>query len=307
MPACNAIADKFFMSLKEPPAEKFVTLKNGDVIAFEEYGDPNGVSVIFCHGWPSSRTMGELTHEAAQHVGVRILSPDRPGIRGSSFRPDRKLLDWPPVLREVADSLGLGRFHMLAISGGAPYAYAAAWAMPERVRAIAVVSGAPPIAELSDHSGLLKLYRWMLHCYGNYPNFSRWAFRLARPLLSLRPPRRTQPMLLKLLQPCDAEVLRDARAFDACFESQRQAWRASAIGVLADAEIYARPWGFALEDVDLPVSLWHGKLDRAFSFRVAEEVAKRLPNCTARFIADGGHYSTPIRNMRAILEDLIAI
>jgi pimeloyl-ACP methyl ester carboxylesterase len=295
------------MSIKEPPSEKLVTLRNGDVIAFEEYGDPNGLPVIFCHGWPSSRTMAELTDEAARETGVRILSPDRPGIRGSSFRPDRKLLDWPPVLREMADSLGLDRFHMLAISGGAPYAFAAAWSMPERVRAIAIVSGAPPISELSDHSGLLKLYRWMLHCYGKYPKFSRWSFQLARPFLSLRPPRRAQPMLLKLLQPCDAEVLRDARAFDACFESQRQAWRASAVGVLADAEIYAQPWGFALEDVALPVRLWHGKLDRAFSFRVAQEVAKRLPNCTARYIDNAGHYSLPIRNMKAILSDLVSV
>jgi pimeloyl-ACP methyl ester carboxylesterase len=295
------------MSIKEPPPEKFVTLRNGDFIAFEEYGDPNGVPVIFCHGWPSSRTMGELTHEAAKETGVRILSPDRPGIRGSSFRPDRTLLDWPPVLRELADTLGLDRFHMLAISGGAPYAYAAAWSMPERVRAIAVVSGAPPIAELSDHSDLFGLYRVMLRCYRNYPRFSRWAFRFARPFLSLRPPRRTQPMLLRLLQPCDAEVLRDARAFDACFESQRQAWRASALGVLADAEIYAQPWGFALEDVDLPVRLWHGKLDRAFSFRVAQEVAKRLPNCTARFIDNVGHYSLPIRHMKEILSDLVSV
>ena len=38
---------------------------------------------------------------------------------------------------------------MLAISGGAPYAYSAAWTMPERVRAIAVVSGAPPIADVA--------------------------------------------------------------------------------------------------------------------------------------------------------------
>jgi pimeloyl-ACP methyl ester carboxylesterase len=295
------------MSIKEPPPEKFVTLENGDVIAFEEYGNPNGIPVIFCHGWPSSRTMGELTHEAAQQTGVRILSPDRPGIRGSSFRPDRKLLDWPPVLRELADSLGLERFHMFAISGGAPYAYAAAWAMPERVRAIAVASGAPPIAELSDHSGLLRLYRWMLHCYRNYPNFSRWSFRLARPFLSLRPPRRAQPVLLRLLQPCDAEVLGDALAFDACFESQRQAWRASSMGVLADAEIYAQPWGFPLEDVDVAVRLWHGKLDRAFSFRVAEEVARRLPNCTARYIDNAGHYSLPIRNMREILADLVSV
>ena len=51
-------------------------------------------------------------------------------------------------------------------------------------------------------------------------------------------------------------------------------WLASADGVLADAEIYARPWGFRLEDVDVPVRLWHGKQDRAFSVRIAEELVK---------------------------------
>jgi pimeloyl-ACP methyl ester carboxylesterase len=288
-------------------AEKIVQLESGGVLAYEEYGDRTGAPVIFCHGWPSSRSMAELTHEAACEVGARIVSPDRPGIRDSSFQLDRKLLDWPSVLRELVDNLEIEQFRVLAISGGAPYAYAAAWAMPERVSAIAIVSGAPPISELSDQSGLWQLYRWMLHGYRSFPKFSRWAFRFARPFLCLRPPRRAHPMLLKFLQPCDAEVLRDARAFEACFESQRQAWRKSALGVLADAEIYARPWGFPLEDVKVPVRLWHGKRDRSFSVRVAEEVAKRLPNCSARYIDNAGHYSTPIRHMREILEDLISV
>jgi len=109
-----------------------------------------------------------------------------------------------------------------------------------------------------------------------------------------------------LLRPCDAESLRDAAAFEAIFESQRRAWRASAEGVMADAQIYAEPWGFALEDVDVPVRLWHGKQDRAFSFHLAEELAKRLPNCKARFVDGAGHYSLPIRHMREILEDLIS-
>ena len=38
--------------------------------------------------------------------------------------------------------------------------------------------------------------------------------------------------------------MRDIAAFEACFESQRQAWRASADGLMVDAEIYAQPWGF---------------------------------------------------------------
>jgi pimeloyl-ACP methyl ester carboxylesterase len=110
-----------------------------------------------------------------------------------------------------------------------------------------------------------------------------------------------------LLRPCDAESLRDAAAFEAIFESQRRAWRASAEGVVADAQIYAQPWGFAIEDVRVPVRLWHGKQDRAFSVHLAEEVANRLPNCHARFVDDAGHYSLPIRHMRDILKDLISV
>src|SRR6266705_1871602 len=289
--------------------EKLVQLENGAVIAFEQYGDANGVPVIYCHGWPSSRTMARLTDEAARDLAIRIISPDRPGISGSSLKPNRKLCDWPRVVQQLADHLGMGEFRMLAISGGAPYAYATARAMPERVRAIAVVGGAPPMAELVNADGLLPLYRCMLALYRIRPRLLRRLFHLARPVLSLRPPIRLRPLLLKILmlRPCDAESLRDAAAFEAIFESQRRAWRGSAEGVLIDARIYAQPWGFAIEDVRVPVRLWHGIEDRAFDVGLAEEIANRFPNCKARFIQDEGHYSLPIRHMREILEDLISV
>ena len=283
---------------------RVVQLENGGHIAINEYGDLAGEPVFFCHGWPSSRTMGVLTEDAARDLGLRIISPDRPGVNESAFQKERKLIDWPVVLKELADKLNIQKFRMLAISGGAPYAYASAWALPGKVQAIAVVSGAPPIVELSEHTGLLKLYRWMLVLYRRQPQLLRRCFQLARPFASVRLPVRFRPMVLKLLQPCDAAVLRDSRAFEACFESQRQAWRASAEGVMADAEIYAQPWGFALEDVRVAVRLWHGKTDRTFSYRLAEEVAMRLPNCRARFVEGAGHYSLPIRHMHEILADL---
>ncbi len=289
--------------------ENLIELEDGAVVAFEEYGDTNGMPVMFCHGWPSSRTMAQLTDEPARDLGIRIISADRPGISGSSLQPDRKLTDWPHLVERIADYLGIHDFRMLAISGGAPYAYATAATMPERVRAIAIVGGAPPLAEISDTNGLLPLYRWMLSLYRTQPQLLRRLFYLARPVLSLRPPLRFRPLLLKmlLLRPCDAESLRDAAAFEAIFESQRRAWRASAEGVVADAQIYAQPWGFAIEDVRVPVRLWHGKQDRAFSVHLAEELAKRLPNCRTRFVDDAGHYSLPIRYMRDILKDLISV
>ena len=286
-----------------------VQLRDGAVVAFQEYGDPTGTPVIFCHGWPSSRTMAQLADEPARALGIRVISPDRPGISGSSMQLDRKLSDWPSIVERLVDFLQIAEFRMLAISGGAPYAYATAVALPGRVRTIAIVGGVIPFGELKDFKGLLPLYRWMLAFYRNRPRLLRQLFYLAQPFLSFRAPIRFRPLLLKmlLLRPCDAASLRDDAAFEAIFESQRRAWRGSPEGVLIDARIYAEPWGFAIEDVRVPVRLWHGIEDRAFAVRLAEEIAKRFPNCKARFIENEGHYSLPIRHIREILEDLISV
>ncbi len=287
---------------------RFLSLKNGGRLAFVEYGAASGEPIFFFHGWPSSRTMAELTDSAARELNLRIISADRPGICDSSFQPNRQLLDWADLLQQFADHLEIERFHLLAFSGGAPYAYAAGLKLPARVRAIAIVSGVVPFADLRDHGGLLPLYRWMMWFYRNQPRLLRTLFYLARPIVSWRTSLRLARRFLHMLPEPDAEALRDGAAFDICFESQRRAWRGSgADGVMTDAEIYGRSWGFRLEDVAVPVRLWHGKKDRAFSFRVAEETAKRLPNCVARYIDNEGHFSLPIRHMREILEDLIGV
>jgi pimeloyl-ACP methyl ester carboxylesterase len=253
--------------------------------------------------------MAQLTDAAARDLGIRTVSPDRPGISGSSLKPDRELSDWPPVVRQLVDHLGIDAFYVLGVSGGAPYAYATAAAMPGRVRGVAIVSGATPIVDFAQREGLLLLYRWMLALYRTRPQLLRRLFCLARPILSVRPPVRLRPLILKILmlRPCDEESLRDSAAFEAVFESQRRAWRGSSEGVMADAQIYAKPWGFPIEKVRMPVRLWHGKEDRAFSVRLAEEIANRLPDCTARYVDGAGHYSLPIRHIREILQDLISV
>ena len=86
-----------------------LSLKDGCQLAFVEYGAANGRPVFFFHGWPSSRTMAELTDSAARHLNLRIISADRPGICDSTFQPNRQLLDWPDVVRQFADHLGVER------------------------------------------------------------------------------------------------------------------------------------------------------------------------------------------------------
>jgi pimeloyl-ACP methyl ester carboxylesterase len=290
-------------------AYKLLRLKGGRDLAFSEYGSSAGTPVLFFHGWPSSRTMAQLADAAAKELGVRIISPDRPGIRDSTFQPNRKLTDWPEVVEQLADHLRIEQFRILAVSGGAPYAYATAWKIPERVAAVAIASGAPSIVDLSDHSGLLSLYRRMLWLHRRSPQALRALFYLTGAVARIRPPVSFRPLVFKVLQlqPCDAASLEDSVAFEALFESQRRAWRASVKGLIADVELFAQPWGFRLEDIDVPVRFWHGTKDRAFSVQVAQAVARRLSNCRARYVEDEGHYSLPIRHVREIVADLIAV
>jgi len=53
---------------------------------------------------------------------------------------------------ELVDALGLRRFAVLGVSGGAPHAFACAWAFPDRVAAVALVSSIGPL----DRRGSLR-------------------------------------------------------------------------------------------------------------------------------------------------------
>src|SRR5207302_4858210 len=133
-----------------------------------------------------SRTMALLTDPAARQLGVRFFFQAGAGIRDSSFQPNRKLVDWPQIVEQLADHLRIQQFRILAISGGAPYAYVAAWKIPERVQAIGIASGAPPIVDLGDHSGLLSLYRRLLWLYGRSPQALRALFFLTGAIARIR-------------------------------------------------------------------------------------------------------------------------
>ncbi len=98
--------------------EDLVQLPSGAAVAFQEYGDANGVPVVFCHGWPSSCTMARLTDEPARELGVRIISPDRPGISGSSLAARSKIgrlaarcrtSSWPPGYWGISDACNFRR------------------------------------------------------------------------------------------------------------------------------------------------------------------------------------------------------
>src|SRR5688572_28104051 len=118
-----------------------LTLSDGRKVGIAEFGAPAGRPVVYCHGFPASRLEARLAHEAAKEVGARLIALDRPGYGLSDFQPGRRIGDWPRDVVEAADALGVQRFAMLGVSGGAPYALACAALLPERITALGVVCG----------------------------------------------------------------------------------------------------------------------------------------------------------------------
>ena len=124
-----------------------VRLPDGRRVDVWQGGDPHGTPLVFFHGTPGGRLQAALGDGAASRAGVRLLAFSRPGYGGSSDAPTT-LTSVGADAGWVADALGVDSFAVLGVSGGGPYAVAAAAVLPDRVRVAGVVAGIGPLLEL---------------------------------------------------------------------------------------------------------------------------------------------------------------
>ena len=127
------------------PQERVISLPDGRLMGYAEYGDPQGVPVVGFHGTPGSRLMFRVADGAARELGIRLIAPERPGFGISSYQRGRTLADHSRDVGLLADQLGIERFAIAGVSGGGPYATACAALFPERVTGLALVSPVGPV------------------------------------------------------------------------------------------------------------------------------------------------------------------
>src|SRR5262245_63314151 len=98
-------------------------LPDGRILAYNQYGTPDGRPIVFCHGAPSSRVEGNLLIDAAlmNELGAQVIIPDRPGIGRSDPKHDRSVLSWADDVRALVDGLNLDTFAVIGSSGGSPF------------------------------------------------------------------------------------------------------------------------------------------------------------------------------------------
>lgn len=239
-----------------------LTLSSGLRLCYAEFGDPQGVPTFYFHGWPCSRLHAWTMHEAALKQGIRLICPDRPGLGLSDDHPERQLLDWPPVIEELAHHLGWEKFHIIGVSGGGPYA---------------LVCGAPPIGELGTQD-LFWIYRLLIRLRKVSAIALGLVLGFGAELASKHQHDFPLRNLVGLLSPSDQASLQNPGHFNTMALSFRHAVRNGTRGLITDADIYLNPWNFRFSDITIPVHFWHGKQDRNIAWTYAEKIARQIPN-----------------------------
>ncbi len=88
-------------------------------------------------------------------------------------------------------------------------------------------------------------------------------------------------------------------------EDMFEAYRLGGRGAAWEAVLFARPWGFRLEDIGLKVHLWQGELDVNVPPSMGRYQASAIPDCKATFYSDEGHFSLIVNRMEEIFGSLI--
>jgi pimeloyl-ACP methyl ester carboxylesterase len=117
--------------------ESTFRLPDGRQVGIAEFGTPDGLPVIWCHGGPGCRREPENLDAAFIEAGLRVVGIDRPGYGRSTPQPGRSIGDWGGDALAVADFLGIGDCAAVGISTGGAHALALATISP---RVIAVVA-----------------------------------------------------------------------------------------------------------------------------------------------------------------------
>ena len=270
--------------------EGTVRAPDGRTLAYVVRGPAGGSPVIQSHGTPGSRLGRHPDESFYERHGTRIVFYDRPGYGRSDPQPGRSVASAAADVEALADALEVARFAVVGISGGGPHALACGALLPTRVSRVGVVVGAAPsddpgfdfVAGMSP-SNVEEFEAARAGRDALDPLLHRYVNGMADDPLAL-----FDEFAHELPEP-DRHTLQREDFRAVMRDSTRESVRQGPEGWVEDDLAFAAPWGFALEDVRVPVRLWQGELDVLVPRAHAEYIAAKLPDAQFDLLRGAGH------------------
>lgn len=276
-----------------PPRERILVLRDGRRMGICESGDlDQGTPVIFLHGNPGSRYMRHPDDGLTAGLGVRLIVPDRPGYGLSDGRRERRLLDYPGDITQLADQLGLDRFALFGVSAGGPYVAACAHQIPDRLTGLAIVSGPAPFDRPAREAmaGVNREYR-SAYRLAAWPTWALWPTIALHDRAVRSSPERAFAAVYAQASADDQAVLSDPRIAAQIQGFRAEASRKGVSGLVREAQILVAPWGFRLQDIRPRIHLWYWDGDRIVPPQMGRFLQAHIPHTVPHFLPGGGHFS----------------
>ncbi len=284
-------------------AAQTIKLKDGRVLGFAEYGDPQGKPLFYFHGWPASRLGAAKYHMLAKKLHVRIISPDRPGYGLSDYQRNRTLLDWPNDVVALADYLKTKKFSVMGVSGGGPYAAVCAYKIPQRITRTGIVVGLSPIYSREALDGMM----WMAKI--GWMNYGRFGVvrRISSILQYVNAHWGPSWGLYRYFfgAKADRKMYRDPAIRRAAKKNFQEAFRQGYKGPEHDLKLYTTEWGFDVRNIVGETYLWYGSKDQNVSLNMGKYYAKEIPKDRLIIYPGEGHLIS-ITHAEEIFKTLMA-
>lgn len=273
------------MSIK---TDNKIKLSDGYTVGYAECGDLTGRPVIHFHGTPSSRFELDYPHfdAIAERLNVRFIVPDRPGYGLSDWRPFT-VANYPDIITQFANKLDLDRFAVTGFSGGGRFVAACAWKIPQRLTNAIIVSGGAPF----DLPGAKESHSKADQQSYNMADKIPWLFRLF--LWKFARDARNNPASIHAMfanaTETDTNLMTQPKVKQAFENMVIGAFDQGTRGVAYDYALIARPWGFSLREIKMPVHILHGDGDTFVSVKNAHILAEMITDARTKFFPNEGH------------------
>lgn len=264
--------------------ERTIRLADDRTLAFRDEGERDAPAVVFNPGFMACRLTGRPAD------GVRVITPDRPGIGRSDDKPGRTIADWPDDVAGLADVLGLERFAVLGHSAGGPYALACAARLGDRVTRLGVACGFAPFDRADAIEGMNPRMAKALPSLRRAP----WLARLATGSLPRQyrrdPAKAFEKQFGRDLPECDRRALDDERSLSALLDAAVEATRQGKRPLAAEMQLtFCRPWAVDLGAITPPTLLWYGADDTLTPPQMGRYLESQISGSSLTIYPGEGH------------------